>query len=95
MAADGVVGMNATTGVGVVTTDEGRGAGVEACRLHLQDGGEGAPEVAGFAGQGVAVAALYCACWCQQSLVFAEREVWGRQLRRTKKGGREVAGSRA
>jgi len=58
VAADVAVGVDAAVGIGAVAAGHGV-AGVEACRLHLQDRGVGAPEVAGLSGEGVAVAALF------------------------------------
>jgi hypothetical protein len=61
VAADEAVGTDAAAGVGIIAAGDGA-AGIGACRLHLEHGGEDSPEVAHVVVEVVGVAALLGSC---------------------------------
>lgn len=61
MAADEIVGINATVGVGMIAAADGT-AGIAACRLHIEHGGVASPEVADLVVEVVGVATLLTPC---------------------------------
>jgi hypothetical protein len=58
MAADAIIGINATVGIGTVAADDGA-AGIAACALHIKYGAGNSPQIPDVVVQVVGVAALW------------------------------------